>query len=620
MTNSAICRRWKRRAPFGCGHPGINGNVVIWACLVFLILCVWYRPTVLHAADATDLDFKVELSQVREMYEGSYLPLTITAKSSGNDYSGWLDVTVCQDSGSYLLYSQEIDITAGLTHTALFAFPVHIGSNMRILLQFRSKNGDVLFSRFYPFSASLRGATRKELVLGLVGQALISSESRFEIPSYDRDAFLTDVQSYFVDPRTIGTDITSILCYDILYLSDDHLDTFTPEVIQNLLNWTAQGGILVVGGVVDKNREQRLDQLMIESVKKREFTRFNSISGNYYLLGDGVVYTYDYDYFSGYVYFPNQIRSMLRSVLYNLPDPVADRTLDMMDLSEYQEEIFEELPSWRFGIPSFRRYMLIILIYIFLALPAAYLLLRRIRKHYYLQGTILLLAVAFAVLIYILGAKSRMSLPHCSLLSIEESYGDLQVTQRYLTLQTLYDKKASIYLRPEDSFRLQLSGAPETADTYSVWDHKPDQSAYSMEYSVSGDEAHVRIGKRQSGLFRFMSNTTTDLIEGKSKEPLFVFEMNNGIPDGADASIFENGTEELQPIYQNWLIRNYPNLDISDNAVLMLQSYLKAHAYRFSEGNFAIEVYKAEGEEGAIVTRDVEMIKSSFVRFKIIER
>ena len=52
----------------------------------------------------------------------------------------------------------------------------------------------------------------------------------------------------------------------------------------------------------------------------------------------------------------------------------------------------------------------------------------------------------------------------------------------------------------------------------------------------------------------------------------------------------------------------------------MLQSYLKAHAYRFSEGNFAIEVYKAEGEEGAIVTRDVEMIKSSFVRFKIIER
>ena len=127
----------------------------------------------------------------------------------------------------------------------------------------------------------------------------------------------------------------------------------------------------------------------------------------------------------------------------------------------------------------------------------------------------------------------------------------------YLTLQTLYDKKASIYLRPEDAFRLQLSGAPETADTYSVWDHKPDQSAYSMEYSVSGDEAHVRIGKRQSGLFRFMSNTTTDLIEGKSKEPLFVFEMNNGIPEGADASIFENGTEELQPIYQNWLIRNY---------------------------------------------------------------
>ncbi len=620
MTNSEICPWRMCRDTSGRGRLSRNGRVVIWASLVFLILCVWFRPTVLHAADADDLDFKVELPQVREMYEGSYLPLTITAKSSEKDYSGWLDVTVCQDAGSYLLYSQEIDITAGLTHTALFAFPVHIGSNMRILLQFRSKSGEVLFSRFYPFSSSLRGATRKELVLGLVGQALISSESRFEISAYERDTLLTDVQAYFVDPKTIGSDISSILCYDILYLSDDYLDVYTPEVIQNLINWTAQGGILVVGGVVDKNRELRLGQLMIDSVKKRDFTRFSTISGNYYLLGDGVIYTYDYDYFSGYVYFPNQIRSMLRSVLYNLPDPIADRTLDMKDLSDYQEEIFEELPSWRFGIPSFRRYMLIILIYIFLALPAAYLLLRRIRKHYYLQGTILLLAAAFAVLIYILGAKSRMSLPHSSLLSVEESYGSLKVTQKYLTLQTLYNKKASVYLPTEDAFRLISSGAPETSDTYSVWDHKPDQSAYSMEYSVSGEEAHVLIGKRQSGLFRFMSNMTTNLIEGKSGEPLFVLEMSDGVPQGADSSIFDGGTDEILPIYVNWLARNYPNLDISDNAVLMLESYLRAHAYRFSEGNFAIEVYKEEGEDAAIVTREAEMIKSSFVRFKIIEK
>ncbi|MBR6366258.1 MAG: hypothetical protein IKS10_09230 [Lachnospiraceae bacterium] len=620
MTNSATCRRWMRKERSGSDHRRLNGGVVIWMSLVALLLCVWFRPTVVHATDADDLDFRVELSQVREMYEGSYLPLTITASSSKNDYSGWLDLTVCQDTGSYLLYSQEIDITAGRTHTALFAFPVHIGSNMRILLQFRSKSGEYLFSRFYTFSASLRGATRKELVLGLVGQALISSESRFEITAYERETFLTDVQSYLVDPRSIGTDITSILCYDILYLSDDYLDVYSPEVIRNLINWTAQGGILVIGGVVDKNREERLRQLMIESVKQRDFERFMMISGNYYLLGDGVIYTYDYDYFSGYVYFPNQIRSMLRSVFYNMPDPVAERTLDMKDLSDYQEEIFEELPSWRFGIPSFKRYMLIILIYIFLALPAAYLLLRRIRKHYYLQGTILLLAVAFAVLIYILGAKSRMSLPHSSLLSIEESYGDLQVTQRYLTLQTLYDKKASIYLRTEDQFRLQSSATPEASDSYAVWDHKPDPSAYSMEYSVAGDEVNVLIGKRQSGLFRFMSNAVTDSIETKDDAPLFVLKMQDGIPEDATESIYGNDTDELQAVYRNWLIRNYPDLDITDNSVEMLASYLKSHAYRFSEGDFTIEVYKVEGEEAAIVTRDTEMIKSSYVRFKITER
>ena len=344
------------------------------------------------------------------------------------------------------------------------------------------------------------------------------------------------------------------------------------------------------------------------------------ISGNYYLLGDGVIYTYDYDYFSGYVYFPNQIRSMLRSVLYNMPDAVSDRTLDMKDLSDYQEELFEELPSWQFGIPSFKRYMLIILIYIFLALPAAYLLLRRIRKHYYLQGTILLLAAAFAILIYILGAKSRMSLPHSSLLSIEESYGDLQITQRYLTLQTLYDKKASIYLRSEDSFRLQSSSTPEASDSYVVWDHKPDLSSYSMEYSVAGDETHVLIGKRQSGLFRFMSNEVTDQGEEKGGDPLFVLTMHDGIPEDATESIYGNDSDELQTVYQNWLKQKYPNMDITDNTVGMLASYLKAHAYRFSEGDFTIEVYKEEGEEAAVVTRDTEMIKSSYVRFKITER
>ena len=620
MTNSAICRQRNRKSRPGCRSAWMKGVAALCMCVMVLALLAFLRPTVSHAApDGTDLEFSVELSQIREVYEGTYLPVKITATGYENDYSGWIDLSVCSVAGSYLLYSEHIDITAGQKHTALFAFPVHFGPNMRILLQFRNDTGETVYSRFYPFSVSLRGANRNELILGLVGQAPLSSASRFEIADQNRDTLLCDVQSYLVDPSTITADIRSILCYDILYLSDDYLDVYSPAVVEGLINWAARGGILVVGGVIDRNREQRLEQLMLKTAKQHDFSNYSKIAGKYFLIGDGIVYTYDYDYFSGYVYFNNQVRSMLQSAMYNLPAQISDRVLDMKEVSDYQEEIFEQLPSWQFGISSFRRYIWIILIYIFVALPAGYLLLRRLRKHYYLQGTVILLAVSFAVMIYVLGAKSRMSLPHSSLLSIEESYGDLQTSQRYLALQTLYNKKATFSLRASDEFRLLPSGEPESGVT-STWDHKADLAAYSMESYISGDEDNVVVGKRQSGLFRLMSNAVTDLPFGTEDAPVFVLELKNGVPEESDRSLFADDQKDFVTELENEILRVAPEAKVEGSTIAMLASYLQAHQYRFDQGSYTIEVYIGEGEDSAIVTKEAEMIKSSYVRFKIIER
>lgn len=620
MTNSAICRQRNRKDRPGCRSTCMKGVIAFSMCVMTLAFWAFFRPAVSYAApDGTDLEFNVELSQIREMYEGSYLPVKITVTGYENDHSGWVDLSVCSVAGSYLLYSEHIEITAGQKHTALFAFPVHFGPNMRILLQFRNDAGETVYSRFYPFSVSLRGSNRSELILGLVGQAPLSSASRFEITDQNRDTLLCDVQSYLADPASITSDIRSILCYDILYLSDDYLDVYSQEVIENLLNWAAHGGILVVGGVTDRNRAQRLEQLLLGQVKQRDFTNYTKIAGKYFLIGDGIVYTFDYDYFSGYVYFNNQVRSMLQSAMYNLPAQISDRVLDMKEVSDYQEEIFEQLPSWRFGISSFRHYIWILLIYIFLALPVGYLLLRSIKKHYYLQGTVILLAVAFAVLIYVLGAKSRMSLPHSSLLSIEEANGELQTSQRYLALQTLYNKKASFSLRAADDFRLLPSGEPEAGVT-STWDRKADLSAYSMESYISGDEDNVIVGKRQSGLFRLMSNAVTDLPFGTDDAPVFVLELEDGVPEGSDRSLFADDQKEFVTELENEILRVAPEAEVESSTIAMLASYLQAHQYRFDQGSYTIEVYIGEGEDSAIVTKEAEMIKSSYVRFKIIEK
>ncbi len=619
MTNSEICRRRKLKSRIGCAFRkrAVVGSIVL---LTMFMISAILRADVAHAADTNnDLEFRVDFSSVREMYEGSYLPVKITAASYGENYSGWVDLTVCSVAESYLLYSEHMDITAGQSHTALFAFPVHIGPNMRILLQFRSDSGEILYSRFYSFSVSLRGATRSELVLGLVGQAPLSAASRFEIPDQNRESLLCDVQPYLVDPQSVTADIRSLLCYDILYLSDDYLDVYSPEVIRNLINWASNGGILVVGGVVDRNRQQRLEQLLLDTVKQRDFTNYSKIAGKYFLIGDGIVYTFDYDYFSGYVFFNNQVRSMLQSALYNLPVRISERVLDMKEVSDYQEEIFEQLPAWRFGFPSFRRYIWILLIYIFLALPAGYLLLRRIRKHYYLQGTVVLLAVAFAVLIYVMGAKSRMSLPYSSLLSIEESYGDMKTVQHYLALQTLYDKKASFHLRGEDAFRLLTSGNPESEGTVN-WDHKPDLSAYSMESYNSENDLNVVVGKRQSGLFRFLSNELTDLPDVQNETPDFTLELTDGVPKGADRSLFADDLKNFDENLQAFILRADPDAKCESSTVSMLASHLKAHQYRFDQGTYLIEVFSGEGEDTAIVTREREMIKSSYIRIRITEK
>ncbi len=340
-------------------------------------------------------------------------------------------------------------------------------------------------------------------------------------------------------------------------------------MIRNLINWASNGGILVVGGVVDRNRQQRLEQLLLDTVKQRDFTNYSKIAGKYFLIGDGIVYTFDYDYFSGYVFFNNQVRSMLQSALYNLPVRISERVLDMKEVSDYQEEI--------------------------------------------------LLAVAFAVLIYVMGAKSRMSLPYSSLLSIEESYGDLKTVQHYLALQTLYDKKASFHLRGEDAFRLLTSGNPESEGTVN-WDHKPDLSAYSMESYNSENDLNVVVGKRQSGLFRFLSNELTDLPDVQNETPDFTLELTDGVPKGADRSLFADDLKNFDENLQAFILRADPDAKCESSTVSMLASHLKAHQYRFDQGTYLIEVFSGEGEDTAIVTREREMIKSSYIRIRITEK
>ena len=96
-------------------------------------------------------------------------------------------------------------------------------------------------------------------------------------------------------------------------------------------------------------------------------------------------------------------------------------------------------------------------------------------------------------------------------------------------------------------------------------------------------------------------------------------ELEDGVPEDCDRSLFADDQKDCVTELENEILRVAPEANVESSTIAMLASYLQAHQYRFDQGSYTIEVYIGEGEDSAIVTKEAEMIKSSYVRFKIIE-
>ena len=384
-----------------------KGTVRRLVVIFLFLLTVWPRPA---AAAVQDDRVTVEMSYGFQgnVRNGSCVPLTVTLTNRGGAFSGQLRLQVPvmadgQELGDSLwmgdslgqsgddriyTYEKEIEMQAGETQTILL-YPELPAFEAYLYISVIS-GGNVLGSQSLKVDAS---ANNGRLLVGVVTSQNIDLEE------------LDGLQIKLSGQYPVESFIKA------LRLSKDEICP-NPDALAHL-------DILIADGDTEFSREQRLALDVWQE------------NGGFFLTRDR-----------------EPVKEMVEELVYGEEQEVfAQRISEMGSYILGEAGILDSVPVKE--RPSMVKYIVLLLIYIFLVGPGLYIFLKRKHKRSYLWGAICGLSVFFVLLIGILGRATNVYAPFISYSGIYQQWGDIWSEDIKIGIQAPYNSQYQMYLDKE---------------------------------------------------------------------------------------------------------------------------------------------------------------------------
>lgn len=598
-----------------------NGKKYLLGCFLVIILgvCVLgcrvaYGAGMDATNGGTDEDFQVIVlyGNNESMQDSHFIPLEIRFENGSQPFQGELQLAVPYMQWDNLLYTQSVDLQAGERETYFFSVPLQQEVS-ELSLQVVNKSGEAVYSYQIHFPPSIgdEGMPGKNAItVGVIG--LASSENVYVSEHVMQSGQTNTFWNYSLERSEIRPSLGALLMYDVLVLSLEQYDALSAPCKSILQQWTFTGGLLVVNGVTQFYIDTQVYPLQgLHSEELGELA--------YSYAGDGLcLYVFEEMDFAATDGL-GQLKSILDVLCLHFENRFTPQVLGGSFQGGWQNQLQELLMGWQYQFPNVLPYIFVITVYILIALPLSYLFLKSRRKSHYLRGTVISLALCFSCTIYVMGAETRMVVPHMTALTIESVQGDVWNQTAYGCVQTPYQgtvtlKVAEDYssgvlmlenrdVRPEEHRGLTSSYAIVSAGadrpTYFVGSHTVGTNYLSFHKSGEATDYGLAVSAEQ-----IQNNTSHTLlwVGYVSEEQCRAY---TALSPGETAALQSGSTFSVDALKEQ-----LEQADLEETLISLFLCYYESHPELFAQGGYWVGLYQER--EGVFIEEIEDVVYQGY--------
>lgn len=431
-------------------------------------------------------ELKAEVGFRNKVKLGSDQIVKVTVQNNGSDYTGMVQVIIPVTDGQNIMYQKDLSIAGN--ETKEISMPVRFSSYTEQLVIRVMDNKDSVIAKK---TMGIEVTNNQNLMA-------ILTDNKDELGYWGEDFNLTfcDAKSFPVQKEGLGG-------LDVIMIDDFDTSSLSEKQYTALKSWVKEGGMLIVGTGETVNRTMNVfqDDFLVGKIGKV------GKDGNANLQFEGASHT-ENKKFDAYMLKKDLGKILVFSndlcLTYEEQEHAGGDYRELVQSYNNQGENYLKDDSYSYGgdtdlevsqkRPSVKKYAIVLVIYLVIVSWGLYFILHKKDKMELTWVLVPVISVVFAIIIYGMGADTRINEPTLSYMrTIEFSKDNTSAGKAQTTMQftSPYNKNYNLMV-PEG-----MKAYAETGNT----DYYDQDSTKMDEYRIGFKEE----GKRQIIILKNLS-------------------------------------------------------------------------------------------------------------------
>ena len=474
-----------------------KGALLFAVLLAAVFLGMWNMDV--HQAYAgehkEDVTVKVSCGFDNNVKYGRYMRVTAVLNNSGGNLAGELSLLIPQYDNDNIMYQKNAVLAAG--ETKRISFDIPYTGNDKIVVKLVDENGDIIVKKTENIAAA-----------GISSDCLVGVLS----DDFSSLSYLRGVNRRLIpfDAEQLPDTVQGLDSLDVLIVDNFDTGSLSVDQYDAVTGWVENGGTLVLGtgSAAAKTLSAFKEVYLTGRIGELGPDGVLDIS-----LADAGVVTRDKER----VYHQKEAkgRGNVQIISYMLSDqsridsiPGQAELGDTIaaNLSDYKEaqlgkeqsqgmwyddSIMRNIGSLADGkLPSAGKYAVILAVYILLAGPVLYLILKKKDKRNLMWVMVPALSVIFALGIYIFSSDTRINKPfagYLSILTVTDDKSDVVLEETDFSITAPYNKNYQIVL--DNQYQI----TPESRNGYYGYQQKESVSGYRRAVKYDADKVILEV-------------------------------------------------------------------------------------------------------------------------------
>lgn len=419
-------------------------GILIRLCLIGILCCCLLENGIIEAdASMKNTDaFSIEVQYGYDsmVQENCSLPIHLIFTNVTRDFDGTVFVAAPVEGSDYALFSGVLSLRQGENQKMEFCVP--LSKNAALLrINITDQSGACIFEHDIRIDSSDLGTY---ITVATVGEdASMSYLDGRTFPALEGYRLRT----IWLDAEDFSENYHELDMVDVLVMEQETLEQLSALQQLALGKWLRQGGCLLLSGISSPHSVQAMyesagisepetDELVTVFPEEEpvRFWRCQLLSGSVAGINTDL---FDREHIDSRV-CDNILDVLLHSTGADVQQEQALHSTSGYNRYSWCQDALFELNSYASSRPVIEIYLAVLLIYIFLVLPGIFLFLKKKDKMHYLRELLAVMALLFSAIIFVLGARTRLTAPSLNYVRVLDYAGDAVNDDIYISVQIPY--------------------------------------------------------------------------------------------------------------------------------------------------------------------------------------